>query len=61
MPDSSLGIQLPMAWLLILSLVINRPAQPWPSQLSRPPALLLKTSLDVTPVGRSMTARGWGS
>lgn len=48
-------------WLWLLNEVINCPALPRPGQLPRPPALLLKTSLDVIPPGRSMAAEGSGA
>lgn len=58
MPNRLLGIQLPTAEAPQPE--INCPALPQPGQLPRPPALLLKTSLDVIPPRRSRAAKGRG-
>lgn len=47
-------------WLRLLNQEINCPALLQPGQLPRPPALLLKTSLDVIPPRRSRAAKGRG-
>lgn len=47
--------------LRLLNQEINCPALPQPGQLPRPPALLLKTSLDVIPPRRSRAAKGRGA
>ena len=46
--------------LRLLNQEINCPALLQPGQLPRPPALLLKTSLDVIPPRRSRAAKGRG-
>ena len=48
-------------WLRLLNQEINCPALPQLGQLPRPPALLLKTSLDVIPPKRSRAAKGRGA
>ena len=47
--------------LRLLNQEINCPALLQPGQLPRPPALLLKTSLDVIPPRRSRAAKGRGA